>query len=70
MIQATRYYLSLTLDGRQVMDGWWRREDTARNQFTRIVGKHGSDGARITLVDTETDEELAVWPEPEASPAT
>jgi hypothetical protein len=58
---AGRYHLTLALDGRWVMDGWWWRESTAVDQFRGIVGKHGRPGARVVLVDTETGEQLASW---------
>ncbi|MGW2556326.1 hypothetical protein [Streptomyces sp. NPDC001635] len=38
------------------------REATGRKKFSATVGNYGRDGARITLVDTETDDELATWP--------
>ncbi|MFJ9755568.1 hypothetical protein [Streptomyces sp. NPDC101149] len=63
MDDAGRYRLTLTLDGRWVMDGWWWREDTAISQFTGIVGKHGRPGARIILVDTGTGAELHKRPD-------
>ncbi|MGW0163877.1 hypothetical protein ACWDWT_01625 [Streptomyces sp. NPDC003343] len=67
MDNAGRYRLTLVLDDRRVMDGWWGREATGRKKFAMTVGDYGRDGARITLVDTETDEELAAWPKPAAS---
>lgn len=59
-----RYRLTLTLDGRRVLDGWWASEATARKKFTATVGDYGRDGAHVTLVDEETAETLASWPEP------
>ncbi|MFG3064802.1 hypothetical protein ACGFYM_40605 [Streptomyces sp. NPDC048231] len=67
MDDAGRYRLTLVLDDRRVMDGWWGREATGRKKFAATVGDYGRDGARITLVDTETDEELAAWPKPATS---
>jgi hypothetical protein len=59
-----RYHLSLTLDGRPAMQGWWAREATARRQFSAWVGERGSmPGVRITLVDEEASEQLEAWPE-------
>ncbi|KUJ43034.1 hypothetical protein AB0N87_13595 [Streptomyces sp. NPDC093228] len=55
----TGCHLTPALDGRRLMDGWWRREGKARKKFREEVGDHGRDGARILLVDTETDAELA-----------
>lgn len=58
-----RYHLLLTSRGRPVQHGWWGIEDTARDKFRRWVGERGSmPGARITLVDEETGEELTSWP--------
>jgi hypothetical protein len=57
-----RFHLTLSLDGRPAMDGWWGSEDTARTQFTAVVGKHGRDGATVVLVDTTRGEQLASWP--------
>ncbi|MEV8033865.1 hypothetical protein [Streptomyces sp. NPDC086182] len=60
---ADRYHLTLTLDGRPAMQGWWSREATARRQFTAWVGERGEmPGVRITLVDTETGRTLTAWP--------
>ncbi|MGW2692314.1 hypothetical protein ACWC3Y_10685 [Streptomyces sp. NPDC001296] len=58
-----RYRVTLTLDGRPTMHGWWNKESTARRKFTSTVGEYGRDRARIVLVDTETGETLASWPE-------
>lgn len=59
-----RYHLTLTLDGRQAMNGWWGSEATARRQFTRWIGEHGSvDGARVVLVDELEQLVLASWPD-------
>jgi hypothetical protein len=60
----TRYHLTLTVDGRPVMHGWWGTEETARRKFTRWIGEHGSmAGARITLVDEVTGATLTTWPD-------
>lgn len=59
-----RYHLTLTVDGRPMMHGWWDDETTARRQFTQWIGERGSlPGAHVTLVDEETGEELDSWPE-------
>ena len=58
-----RYHLTLTVDGRPVMHGWWGSETTARGKFARWVGEHGQPDARITLVDEETGETLTTWPD-------
>lgn len=60
---SDRYHLTLTVDGRPVMRGWWAAESTARDQLRSWVGEHGLPGARIVLVDEETRDVLAVWPD-------
>ena len=63
-MNAGRYHLLLTSVGRPVMHGWWASEATARDQFTRWVGAHGSlPDARVTLIDEETGSVLTTWPE-------
>jgi hypothetical protein len=58
-----RYHLTLTLDGRPAMQGWWGSEATARRQFKVWIGERGSmPGVRIVLVDEETGETLTSWP--------
>lgn len=58
-----RYRLTLTTAGRPVQHGWWGSEETARSKFTRWIGEYGAmPGARVTLVDEETGEELDSWP--------
>lgn len=67
-VNPARFHLRLVADGREVMHGWWDNEATARRKFTRWIGEHGSmPGARITLVDEETGDELDSWPEPVVS---
>ncbi|SOD80185.1 hypothetical protein SAMN06272781_6910 [Streptomyces sp. 1222.2] len=64
MDAAERYHLTLAVDGRQVMHGWWGSEKTARRKFTRWIGKHSSmPGARITLADDEAGTVLTTWPD-------
>ena len=62
MTDPNRFYLTLALDGRPAMGGWWGSEATARKKWAETVGEYGRDGALITLVDTETGKQLAVWP--------
>jgi hypothetical protein len=64
MDDPERYRLTLTLDGRRVLDGWWGSEETARRKFRSTVGDYGRDGAEVALVDTESGETIASWPEP------
>lgn len=64
-VNADRFHLTLTADGRPVMYGWWSSEVTARRKFAAWVGEYsGLPGARVTLVDEETGTALATWPEP------
>jgi hypothetical protein len=59
-----RYHLTLTLDGRPAMQGWWGSEATARRQFKVWIDERGSmPGVRITLVDEEEQRVLASWPD-------
>ncbi|WP_125214749.1 hypothetical protein [Streptomyces griseofuscus] len=58
-----RYHLLLTADGLPVQHGWWRSEATARRKLAAWIGDWGRPGARITLTDEETGEQLAVWPD-------
>ncbi|WP_432027481.1 hypothetical protein [Streptomyces sp. 1222.5] len=58
-----RYHLTLSSGGRAMMHGWWHDEATARRQYTVWIGERGSmPGARITLTDEETGEQLDEWP--------
>jgi hypothetical protein len=59
-----RFHLTLTLDGRPAMQGWWGSEATARRQFKVWIGERGSmPGVRIVLVDEETGTVLTTWPD-------
>jgi hypothetical protein len=59
-----RYHLTLTLDGRPAMQGWWASEATARRLFKVWIGERGSlPGARVTLVDEQEQRVLASWPD-------
>ncbi|MFE9130636.1 hypothetical protein ACFYOF_35340 [Streptomyces sp. NPDC007148] len=49
MDDAGRYRLTLLLDGRRVMNGWWGREATGRKKFSATVGDYGRDGAPMVL---------------------
>lgn len=44
------------------MHGWWPLESTARGKFRDWVGSGVAD-ARVVLVDEESGETLAEWPE-------
>ncbi|MFF9496497.1 hypothetical protein [Streptomyces flaveolus] len=59
-----RYRVTVTIDGRQMLRGWWRDESVARRKFTKWVGEHGDrPHARITLTDEETGATLTQWPD-------
>jgi hypothetical protein len=60
--QPGRYRLTLTAAGRPSMRGWWGSEGVARAKFTSWVGDWGVPGARVTLVDEQTGDELDSWP--------
>jgi len=60
---AARYRVTLLLDGRPVLRGWWGSEVVARSQFTDLVGEYGRPGARVTLTDEDTGRVLTEWPE-------
>lgn len=62
---AGRYHLTLVIDGRPLMHGWWASEKTARRKFAAWVGENGDrPGARVTLTDEETGAVLTEWPDP------
>lgn len=58
-----RYHLTLTLDGRPSLHGWWAAEATARGQITVWVRKWGVQGSRITLTDTADGAVIHSWPD-------
>ncbi|MEU6649487.1 hypothetical protein ABZ904_08570 [Streptomyces sp. NPDC046900] len=68
MDEPGRYRVTLTVEDQRVMDGWWDSEAIARKKWATTVGQYGRDGSHVILVDTETDQELATWPKPAASP--
>ena len=61
-MNAERFHLTLYSAGRPVQHGWWPLESTARSKFRDWVGSGVAD-ARVMLVDEETGETLAEWPE-------
>jgi hypothetical protein len=62
-MNAGRYLVAVTIDGRPMLHGWWGSEVIARRKFTRWVGEHSDRlGARITLTDEETGATLTEWP--------
>lgn len=58
---SDRFHLTLTVDGRPAMHGWWGSEATARAKFLRWVGWEVT-AARVVLVDEETGTVLDEWP--------
>ena len=58
-----RYRLTLMMDGRQTMRGWWADETAARAQIPVWVRDWGVEGAVITLVDTATGTVIHRWPD-------
>lgn len=60
---AGRYRVTLALDGRTVLRGWWGSEPNARRQFAGLVGEYGRPGAHVTLTDETTGVVLTEWPE-------
>lgn len=61
---SDRFRVTLASADGTVMNGWWASEETARGKFRDWIGEHGSrPGARITLVDEETDTVLTTWPQ-------
>lgn len=61
MNSPDRFHLTLAAAGRPAMHGWWGSEATARDKFTRWVGR-GSVDARVTLVDEAMGTVLEEWP--------
>ncbi|MEV5414685.1 hypothetical protein [Streptomyces albogriseolus] len=57
-----RYRVTLTLDGRRALRGWWNSESVARRQFAGLVGQYGRPGTHVTLTDEETGATLTEWP--------
>jgi hypothetical protein len=58
-----RYHLVLAAAGRPIQHGWWNEESTARRKYVSWIGEFGSmPGARVTLTDEETGEQLDEWP--------
>lgn len=66
MNDRERFHLTLTTAGRPTMHGWWGSESTARGKFRDWIDSYSSlPDARVTLVDEEAGETLAVWQEEE-----
>ncbi|MFF3691003.1 hypothetical protein [Streptomyces sp. NPDC002187] len=58
-----RYHLTLTIDGRPTMHGWWADHAVADRKFLSWIGDYGSTaGARITLTGQTDGREPATWP--------
>ncbi|MER5549733.1 hypothetical protein ABT072_46925 [Streptomyces sp. NPDC002589] len=64
MTSPLSYHLLLTSEDRLLQHGWWGSGETAHRMFSRWVGEYGSlPGARVTLTDEKTGEQLAAWPD-------
>ncbi|MFF3884064.1 hypothetical protein [Streptomyces sp. NPDC001914] len=57
-----RYHVTLVLDGKPTMHGWWKTKPLAMSQYGGWIGRWGRPGARITVVDADTEDLLAEWP--------
>ncbi|MFG3585159.1 hypothetical protein [Streptomyces sp. NPDC047990] len=63
MDDAGRYRLTLSLDSRPAMTGWWDDRPVADRQFSSWVGERGEmPGVRIELIDTADDRVIHRWP--------
>ncbi|MCG8971390.1 hypothetical protein [Streptomyces sp. CL12-4] len=63
---TNRYRVTVAIDGRQMLRGWWQDESVARRKFTGWVGEHGArPHVLITLTDEETGATLTQWPDNE-----
>jgi hypothetical protein len=61
-----RFHVTLTVEDRLLMSGWWPDEATARRKSVRWIGEYGSiPAAHVTLTDKETGTVLTRWPEPQ-----
>ncbi|MFJ9026268.1 hypothetical protein ACIRPU_40835 [Streptomyces sp. NPDC102259] len=58
-----RYKVTLLVDERPVMQGWWEERATADRKYLAWIGEHGSRaGARVTLTDETTNDVVRSWP--------
>jgi hypothetical protein len=61
-----RYRVTVTIEGRPMLQGWWETEAVARAKFSSWVGEHGDrPGTRVTLTDEASGSVLTEWPGPE-----
>ncbi|MER6274314.1 hypothetical protein [Streptomyces sp900105755] len=64
MSESGQRHLILVVDGQPTMHGWWAEEKTVREKFASWVGERRKiPGARITLADEMTGQELVIWPQ-------
>jgi hypothetical protein len=56
-----RYRLTLTLEGRPSMHGWWKTESAALEQRRGWIGTWGRPGSRIDLIDTADGQVIHSW---------
>jgi hypothetical protein len=61
-----RYPVTVAVDGRRMLRGWWQEESVSRRKFTKWVGDYGDlPHVLITLTDEETGAMLTQWPDTE-----
>ncbi|MEU5243639.1 hypothetical protein AB0G81_05895 [Streptomyces asoensis] len=59
-----RYKVTLLVDGRPVMEGWWQERAVAERKYLAWIGEHGSSAkAQATLTDEEGGVVLTSWPD-------
>ncbi|MGW7387044.1 hypothetical protein [Streptomyces sp. NPDC054794] len=64
MAEPGRYHLTLTTEGRTVMQGWWDVRSTAERMFASWIGSYGSlPGATVVLREhaAEGERVVDVW---------
>ncbi|MFE7928335.1 hypothetical protein ACFU6S_06275 [Streptomyces sp. NPDC057456] len=65
-----RYKVTLAVDGRPTMEGWWEERATADRKYLGWIGEYSNRAsARVTLTDATTGDELTKWPREQRSGA-